>query len=535
MEQAITSAFAWLRRLLAGAYRLFQGLNPAAWLIIACCLLAAALFGIHRISPYSSDDVFVQTILFDWTHGLHTLTWINMDCFVLKLPIYLATQLILPLGRRALFLDALFFSLANLILFWFGARYFIRRFASGSDSMLGLLMVWVVLLGFFFTTLLTRLNTRNIEIGASFALLALAARYLENGPTKITRKYLVNLISICAALGLFLLNDQYFIYNLVLPLAILLLVSLRKTMSRRRVTLLGVLILGVGFFKIWALAATVLNIKFYHQPVAYATVDKIGGNIRLFVDATTSIFHAHLFGMTPGAPLALLALINLAVLSIVFRYIWIKGLNIATPQDFWRTFFILQLLLACMVFIFSDVALDILSARYLAILPFDVAILGAWAFSSMTDGSRKVMAIITAVALLGNIAFLGARLIRTAPNPNYENMTIISQARSLGLTKGYADYWDASINTYLAGGAPNVIAVDCPHGESVVFHWLMDDGPSLKPAKTSFYIYDKDRGAYGSCDDKVAARQFGPATKTVPISATATMYVYDYDITTKLK
>jgi hypothetical protein len=118
---------------------------------------------------------------------------------------------------------------------------------------------------------------------------------------------------------------------------------------------------------------------------------------------------------------------------------------------------------------------------------------------------------------------------------NADNYQIVQVAESLGLVKGYTDYWSASINTYFSGGKTSFAPVVCAEGRLQPMYWAIDTGGFTKLKSTrTFYLYDNLGFYTKGCSIDDLNNVYGAPTAIQVINSRYSLAIYDYDIGIKM-
>lgn len=492
-------------------------------------LLFANLLVAHLTRPYNSDDVALQTVLAQWGRGYHDVATVGADNFILKAPLYLLLGQLTSNGRSVLFLTVLLLNAVGFTLFVVSLRYFVERLG-GTKELLVLPLIWLASLGTVFANVLMNPNLRNVEIGVAFALVMLAAKYLDGqlpvGPGRLT----LGLVG----LGLFLYNDPFFLYMVVLPLLVLLgVVLLRDGSDARAARLVAFLLAGVVAFKLVDLLGRALGFEATGGDVAFISLRQVWPHVELLVQASLTLFRADFFSKPLLGFASFQALLGLAVLAAVvaFPFLCRRGSEQGVP---WRWFFGLLPAFSAAVFVFSNQTFDLGAGRFLVMVPFVAVLLVTLILQAANPRVLSLGAGILVLAAVANLASTAHSFSRPPGGPNSANYVVIEEARKRGLTKGYAYYWSSNINTYLSGDRIDFIQVECAAPPRLSpYAWLTDDAILQKPASRSFYLYDAANFG-GACNRDDVVRQFGPPAEVRPLTATTELLVYDYDLAANL-
>lgn len=217
---------------------------------------------------------------------------------------------------------------------------------------------------------------------------------------------------------------------------------------------------------------------------------------------------------------------------------WQRPQKLSLPQ-WWLLFFAALAALNVATYTVSTVSVDLSTYRYLIVVVL-VAILFLSIFMDQLKTWRPAYVGLIVVAIIGNLAlsFKGTTGFLQAGaqgnRGNAINMEIISAVTAKGLTKGYGNYWQGIINTYLSNYSVEFLPVVCPGGETVPFKWLLPEERFTKTADSSFYILDPDLPDPFPCSQEQIAQQFGEPREVLTVR-NKTILIYDYDIYQKMK
>jgi hypothetical protein len=261
-------------------------------------------------------------------------------------------------------------------------------------------------------------------------------------------------LAIAVVVGFLVFNDPLFLYLFVAPLALALFIRLLWGGGSRDLAALVTLGLAVPVASLWTALFARLHFSSVPFHPAFVTLDQFGMHVNLGFQGILTLFNASFFGSSPFGKHAIGSLINFGLLSLVLAAPLILR---ATHRQlsWWQWFIVLQPHFVVLIFLVSNQVNGAISARYLILVPFYGAISLALLFRSMPNARVQLLFI---AVLLTSIAFNALpeakSLAHGYQNPNARNYAIIRVADQRGLTKGFGDYWDAPINTYLSGNLP---------------------------------------------------------------------------------
>ena len=185
-------------------------------------------------------------------------------------------------------------------------------------------------------------------------------------------------------------------------------------------------------------------------------------------------------------------------------------------------------------------AVDLSTTRYLVTLVLSSVVFLGLTLQSQSKNERLVVSILLVTATFFNIlttykdtspAYIAAGASIGSNIANSDDFALINAVQKLDLTKGYGDYWNGNINTYLTDGKISFLPASCSQNGLSKYTWLVDDSQFSRPAKRSFYIIDPEH--IPTCSLQQLTQQFGPPTETVHV-LDKTIVVYNYDITSRL-
>jgi hypothetical protein len=191
------------------------------------------------------------------------------------------------------------------------------------------------------------------------------------------------------------------------------------------------------------------------------------------------------------------------------------------------------------VFFLTIQGSSIYNIRYLILAVSCMTVLGSISLLhySRQSAMQRSLLVIVALLVVGSLLNLAgsARLLRNgllATNkPNDSNYKIIATIEQEGLTKGYADYWDGPINTYLSNNRIHVLQTLCSNDQLTKFNWLINKPEFDAPANNgSFYLLNRTPKLSG-CDKKqLDLHLLGQPRKVIDIDDRYSLYIYSFDI-----
>jgi hypothetical protein len=520
--------------------------------LISLFLLSINIAYIGKIRPFNSDDIYWQQVVKTWTpHNGHTLYLATKDIFVEQVPFFWLMEHIFSPSRKLIILETWVLTVSAFTMFYFSSLYFLRRMRV-RPSFIGLLpFVWLASFGYPLVQNYLNTDWRTFEIGLSFATFALAAAvfFKDQDPLKSRKTKIISLV-VLGLIGLIVYSDPYYIFFTLGPLALFaIILYLLKKINRTQVgIILGGTFLSLVFGKIIGLLAKKSGVVIVGDtPSVFVNFDNILTNIVSSIHGLLIVFQADFFGRPAFGLSTFGPMINFAILLFIIYMIWdlrkaMKKPNVdkmSLPQ-LWPAFFA-----GVIVFVFVLYTLTTLVAvnnyRFFIILIYCAITILAIVLSLTKSSAIKI---VLATLLIGatiyntSITFLTndvkARGDVAGNASNTFNFMFIDALKKRGVTKGYAGYWQANINTYLSKGEVTSLPSLCDgNGQTVKFKWLIDGEQFNKPAKKSFYLIDPYFPAPGVCTEDQLMYQFGEPEETLRI-ADKTLLIFNYDISSKI-
>ena len=544
------------------AGRWSAALRPALAVTPLICLAVAV--PVLRAWPSNSDAAAQQSVLLTWLRVGHGQAYLPTDTWALKFPLYLVVEN-LPLASatrilvEAATLDALMYVLLAAAAWWFAGRAGgVRRWY---DVVLPL--AWLATVGGGMgRDLSTGPNYRNVEMGLSFALLALAGRHLAPGtaepgaappgrwPVRWHVRWPVRwhgralAVAVPLVLALLYVDDPYFLYLLALPLLLGCLVAAVLPYGRpsadepgtsRRTRLLQV--------------AAVVAASLAVAPALRAALGAAG--VTIMSEGTTgtlqpTVVLAHVRGLWTsvqaqlgdrgrmgwvGLGLALAFLLVGAVLCVLLtRRGWRR-------RDAVLTFVAGHWLVAFAAVVFKrdfDGAGD---GRYLVLGVVDLAVgvaIGAAVLRATRPRAAAALTALVAAAVVGN-GVVRVLAGPAAPAEHTRQAQTLQALRASGATKGFAQYWAANLYVHQSAGDLQVSEVVCGSSDRLQLRAFLTDTARLAvPARRTFLLWDPAAEVFHRCPRARIDAQLGPPSATLPAPRGTAVLVYPYDVTGRL-
>lgn len=520
-------------------------------LILSLILVIFNLYLAQRGRPYSSDDVSWQNILTTWRpFGGHMVDMGIKDNFLVNVPVLMVLGHILHASRTTLFIDASVFAVINFILFYYAGLYFLKKCQVKITYETLLPFLWLASLGYNFSQLFLNAAWRDFEMGVSFVFFVLVIKlyYGEIKPLVSWTSKILTALAVFVA-GVFIYSDPYFFYLTVGPVVVLfifLFIAKKATKVQLLLVLGGTvasLIVARGMKSV--AARTGLFIPHGHL-ASIIPISHVLHEFATTIDEMTTIFGVNISGVSifsmPGiaSVLNLIIVLAVAIWFVVFisrhfrRNPHSEG-NRLSPFILLASFFgalYIIVFLACWFNGEDDY-------RYFVISVYALAILGTFVVGTLKKGAN-VFVILTYMAICVNLA---TALFALTPmqknnaagnNANATNYAVIQKIKQLGLTKGYGNYWDGNINSYLSAGTVEFLPVECVKPATTEpLYLLVDTKEFAEPASRSFYVSDNIQSNPPSCNEKQVLAQFGKPQQIVHVDDKSIL-IYNYDLLSKM-
>jgi hypothetical protein len=198
-------------------------------------------------------------------------------------------------------------------------------------------------------------------------------------------------------------------------------------------------------------------------------------------------------------------------------------------HDPWCVVVALLPLCCLLVYASTDQSLVPGTTRYVVMaLPECAVLLGVLA-RSMTRRQMAALGLLVACGVgLSVRDTVRAARDTTGVNPNQAELRLVETVQDRGLVRGYGDFWNANIVTYLSGYTLDVVPVGCRDTRTESFVWFVDSTRFRSRAPRSFYV-SEERPGLGTCPLDQVLAQFGPPIDQITVGAREIL-VYDYDI-----
>jgi hypothetical protein len=163
------------------------------------------------------------------------------------------------------------------------------------------------------------------------------------------------------------------------------------------------------------------------------------------------------------------------------------------------------------------------------VLP-EALILLAMVLRSLNTRETAALCLLVALSIAGSVRDT-VNTIRTpvVDNPNARELQIIDAVRDRGLSRGYGDFWDANIVTYLSSFDIDLVPVGCAEGRTASYVWFVDSNRFAPRADRSFFV-TTDHPNRSTCPTDQVVAQFGSPIDRIQLSGTREVLIFDHDI-----
>lgn len=505
--------------------------SSALPVVLPALVIAVLVVLRHPVTVDTSDSTAQQSLLRTWLDHGHLDAYLPPDTWVLKLPFYLLVEAlpVSPHGKLladALVLNVLTFALLGWAV-WRLARVVRARWVEVTAP-----LVWLASLGGGIGSNRMLLNYRNIELGLSFACLALAAAHLAGG-----RRTAWPLAPFAVALSVFWLDDPYFALLVGLPFALACVGwYLFRDRSASYLLAAGCVVGSLALLPVWRRLAAAAG---FHvgstgegvslNPVAWwHDLAYLGSGVSVQI----GIDHGSGFLYQASRVFLLAALAASVVASAGVA--WHGWRN----RRFVVCFVGVHWPLVVAAYLASGTAAEHGSSRYLILAVYDLAVCLSLALPLVRRRLPVLMPALVTVLLVG-AGLNVAATVRSADGPT-PPLTVAREQQlravlSTGLEKGYGQFWSGNVITYLSGGEVTVNALRCQNGKLIYDSWLTDTARYKRvPASSTFLIWEPSAPYLADCPRASVDALLGPPSRELPAGAGSTVLVYPFDIGPRL-
>lgn len=305
-------------------------------------------------------------------------------------------------------------------------------------------------------------------------------------------------------LTLALIGDQFIIWIFVLPIVIVCILRIIVNDNRKR----EFLIIGLSISAYILKMLVLMFFKFKEissSNMLFATYDQIFSNLKLTVEGLLGIYGANFFGKPFSSMVTLITLVHLIIMLLVFFVIYKNIRSGIIKTDRMTQILIVGIVLNIAEYLFSNMAVNINTTRYLIPTLVYTAILFAKTVHGykLANQNKKLVISMMVVVLLISIPTLKFGRSETT----HDRLTKFLADNNLKY--GYGSYFNASTITLRSGGAVSVRPVITDGTTYSRFDWLSDI--NWYNDYSNFLVFDQTN--WGNINLENAVAVFGePAT-----------------------
>lgn len=503
-------------------------------LAIILLVLGTSLSSAHVLHTYNTDNTSTQTISHYWKAGLHTKAIFAADNFLFRFPFYFVFDGWLPPNRTTLLFEAFLFNAISFSLLMISVRYFVTKAVGRFRLVHWLPLIWLSSLGAGFFAFQADPNNRNLEFGVAFGLLMLFDRLIEKPKLSLWQTGLLGALA-----GFLFFEDPYFLYNLAAPIGLLLGIQIFKEgrLRRRTFRAITVLLVSGGFYVFWTKLFALAGIAAGNTVpdwFRFISFDQIPSRLKLFAQALLVYLNADFFGYKIVSLESVMRLFNFGLAAVAVNLIWRNFRSNASRPNGWTRLLAGVGIFVGLIFLLSgdNVIFNLSEGRYLTLAMYIFAFMLPLVLKKNRYGYLLAVVLIVATVLNVHNNLTRVAKFKSVPH-NSIHVQVTNFIKSQGLTKGYSDIHNSHINSFFADYQTHFIQTTCASGDLVIDRWLMEEAVLTIPAAKTFFLFDNESSE--PCLKSAIETKFGPAQSVDQINERMTLYVYDYDIGSKLR
>ncbi len=521
-------------------------------LAISLVILAAQIIFIGKLRPFNSDDLYWQQVVRTWTpFSGDTFYFGTKDIFVALGPFFAIFESIFSPSRKLLIAETAIITMSSFALFYLSSLYFLRKLRIKLNYVTLLPFVWLASFGYPLVQNYLNSDWRTFQTGFAFLTFALVAAitFKDIDPLRSTRSKILSLVAVIFT-GVLIYGDPYYTFFTIGPLAIFTagLFLLKKINRLQTVTIFGGIALSLVFSKLIALLCAKAGIFIVMStPSVFVNFDDIITNIVASFHGMLIIFGGDFFGRSAANIVTFGLALNAAILAIILyktfdlrRFIRRGSIGRTTLPQLWAVFFGLAMALIFVVYTSSSLV-AVSNYRFFILFIYCAVTVLAIVLGMTKNNVAKFIGGLLIAGTVFNIGYTtvgnsvasqGDVANNISNSLNYE---LIRKVESEKLTKGYASYWQANVNTYFSDNRVAFLPSLCtPDGKTAQFRWLIDGGQFDRSANRSFYLIDPDIPQPPICNRQQLDAQFGDPQKVLKVG-NKSILIYNYDITRKIQ
>lgn len=518
------------------------------YLLIALVTVFMGLVQLHQFS-YSSDDVAEQTIVKAIEQRGISDTWLPPDPWILKYPIYIIAEMVTPTSRAQILLTSIVMNLFLVFCVFYAVNYFLRKIKTKSVTLSHkwIWFAWIFSLNFGFLGFLRMPNTRNFELGLLLLGLVFLCK-IYYGELKISgykRAILYAILVLFLSLN-FYSDPYYFVFMSSFIGVLFALDLLKKTINMHKAMLIGSFIL-ISLVMYFIITHVLASFGFHVNPTPKdpVSVSEIPDRLILTAKGIYYIFSAEGFfsGLSPVRSMAHALNVLLGVFGVISAvFVMVKSksnLEITIAA---------QPLIIIAAYVLLSGPNDVATSRYLVLMVLYLAIVIPLSLSYWRSRMLKKIVFCTVIAM---VVFNSASSIFGAVNTafgknhlsaisgeaaaqggirNSKERLVIAELQKRNLHKGYGNYWESLITTYLSDYSIQMGQVLCDkNGQVRPYYWVVQDKVYNPSSERSFFIFNSKNINHTACN----LEPFGDYKESITIDMNTIIFVYDYDLSSR--
>lgn len=518
---------------------------------LSLLILTFNILFIAKYRPFNSDDVYWQIAVKTWKpFSGDTFYFGAPDVFVILGPFFTVLEGLFDHSRRLLALEALILIAGSFSLFYWSSLYILKKSRITLSYKVLLPFVWLASFGYPTVSWYLNSNWRSFEIGFSFATFVVVAA-ICNGDLNVKSIYFKVLgVSTVLVTALLIYSDPYYMYFTIAPLllAAVMFQWFGKIKKSQAVLLYSGLVSSWLVSKLFSLIFTAAGIRVsIGAPSTFVTFESIIDNIEASFHAMFHIFGADFLGndiISKGTLFTVVnALLLCAILVVIITYKKYLRPNILKREGINKLWPVILVIVMSMIFAVNTFSTLVGMAHYRFYMMFTYIAVTILSIALGRMKNKKLTTFLIALLLLAIPLNIVQVIQKNWLEPNTEmssnlgnslNYELVDAAKAHNLTKGYANFWQANINTYLSGDMVTFLPSLCDgNGVTAKFKWLTTEGQFNKKASSSFYFLSAYNNAPVTCSASDLIKQLGEPRQTLVLRS-GTLYIFDYDISDKL-
>ncbi|WP_169086862.1 hypothetical protein [Paenibacillus sp. PL91] len=239
-----------------------------------------------------------------------------------------------------------------------------------------------------------------------------------------------------------LIGDQFILWIFVLPVVMVSIVRILINKNRKKESL----IIGFSVFS-YIIQFLIQKIFRFNEVNAgnmlFTTYEQLQKNVRLTIEGLLEIYGANFFGKPFTTLDSLVILIHLAILFVIIYVIYINIKTDLIKKDRMAQILVAGIVLNILEYLFSNMAIDINTTRYLIPMFVYSAILFAKTVGEINWPYRNKIIAVSALAVILLLSIPTLKFDRV--ETNHDRLIMFLESKEL--THGYGSYWNASIVT----------------------------------------------------------------------------------------